>query len=66
MSLPDSIEPGYESEPRPQSNIYTAMLGLSFVALCVTIMMLSLEMKAYKYDFKAQNARSVAVPNAGS
>ena len=60
MSQPDSIEGIYEEKPK--SNVYTAMLGLSFGALCLASAMLALELKDYQYDFKAQNAKAVVAP----
>ena len=40
-------------------DIYTAMLGLSLLAIIVAIIFMLLEMAAYNWDYKAQAARGL-------
>lgn len=57
MSQPDlTNEPGGIYEERPGSNIYTAMLGVAFVALCFASAMLAMELSEYNWDWKANDA----------
>ena len=57
MSQPDlTNEPGGIYEERPRSNIYTAMLGVDFVALCFASTMLAMELSEYNWDWKASDA----------
>lgn len=59
MSQLDSTnEPGGIYEERPRSNIYTAMLGVAFVALCFASTMLAMELSEYNWDWKATDAPS--------
>lgn len=62
MSQLDSTNaPGGIYEEKPRSNIYTAMLAVSLVALAFASAMLAMELK--EYDFETKPA---AVPSAGS
>lgn len=61
MSQPDLINGGLYEE-KPSSTIYTACLGISFLALCIVSWLLSLEMKAYDNDFKGLEAKRMVVP----
>lgn len=57
MSQPDlTNEAGGIYEERPRSNIYTAMLGVAFVALCFASTMLAMELSEYDWDWKASDA----------
>lgn len=60
MSQPDLINGLYEEKPR--SSIYTAMLGIALVSLIIAAYLLYLEMEVYQFDFKAAEAKKVAVP----
>ena len=65
MSLPDSTDvPGGIYEEKPRSNIYTAMLAVSFVALAFASTMLALEWKEYNFDWKAADAPAAPVVTA--
>ena len=60
MSQLDSTnEPGGIYEEKPRSNIYTAMLGVAFVALCFASAMLAMELKEYNWDWKADDAKTL-------
>lgn len=60
MSQLDSTnEPGGIYEEKPRSNIYTAMLGVAFVALCFASIMLAMELKEYNWDWKAEDAKTL-------
>ncbi|MBN8628422.1 MAG: hypothetical protein J0M17_23330, partial [Planctomycetes bacterium] len=59
MSQPDLTSGGIYEE-RPRSNIYTAMLGIAFLALCAASALLAMELQAYDFDAKA--ATKVSVP----
>ena len=60
MSQLDSTnEPGGIYEEKPRSNIYTAMLGVAFVALCFASIMLAMELKEYNWDWKADDAKTL-------
>ena len=62
MSQLDSTnEPGGIYEEKPRSNIYTAMLGVAFVALCFATTMLAMELKEYDWDWKAADAKNLSV-----
>lgn len=62
MSQLDSTNaPGGIYEEKPRSNIYTAMLAVSLVALIFACAMLSMELKEYNFETKP-----TAVPSAGS
>ncbi len=39
---------------KPKANIYTVLLALSFVAVVIACVCLSLEMAAYDWDMKAR------------
>jgi hypothetical protein len=39
---------------KPKANIYTVLLTLSFVAVLIGCLCLSLEMNAYNWEFKAR------------
>jgi hypothetical protein len=54
--LDSTNEPGGIYEERPRSNIYTAMLGVAFVALCFACTMLAMELGEYDWDWKATDA----------
>ena len=57
MSLPDSTNAGGIYEEKPRSNIYTALLGIAFLSLCVAATLLSMELQHYDYDYKAERSR---------
>lgn len=59
MSLPDSTNEGGIYEEKPRSNIYTAMLGVAFVALAFASAMLAMELKEYNWDWKAEDAKTL-------
>lgn len=40
-------------------DVYTALLGLSLLAIIVAIIFMLMEMSAYKWDYKAQGARGI-------
>jgi hypothetical protein len=63
MSQPDLTNPGGIYEERPGSNVYTAMLGVSLVALILASVLLSLELNEYKFDYKGEAARTYSVPS---
>jgi hypothetical protein len=59
MSQPDSLSnPGGIYEERPRSNVYTAMLGVSLVALILASAMLAWELSVYNWDYKGEAAKS--------
>jgi hypothetical protein len=39
---------------KPKANIYTVLLALSFIAVVIACVFLSLEMSAYDWQFKAR------------
>ena len=57
MSQLDSTNAGGIYEEKPGSNIYTAMLGIAFLALCTASAMLAMELSAYDFDTKGETAR---------
>jgi len=60
MSQPDSLgNPGGIYEERPRSNVYTAMLGVSLVALILASAMLGVELSKYKWDYKGDAVKAV-------
>ncbi len=65
MSQLDSTNVGGIYEEKPGSNIYTALLGISFMALCAATALLSMELQDYEFDTKAANAKKVVVPTQG-
>ncbi len=56
MSPQDLTNPGVVVQ-KPKSDIYTAMLFLSFIAICIACLCLWLEMRAYDMDIKATSAQ---------
>ena len=65
MSQLDSTNVGGIYEEKPGSNIYTALLGIAFMALCAATALLSMELQDYEFDTKAANAKKVVVPTQG-
>ncbi|MBA4016892.1 MAG: hypothetical protein C0483_06880 [Pirellula sp.] len=65
MSQLDSTNVGGIYEEKPGSNIYTALLGIAFMALCVASALLAMELQDYEFDTKAVNAKKVVVPTQG-
>jgi hypothetical protein len=61
VSQPSLINDGIYDE-KPRSNIYTAMLGVAFLSLCVATFLLSLEMSYFENDFKAAKPKAIVVP----
>jgi len=57
--LDSTNDPGGIYEEKPRSNIYTAMLAVSFVALCFATAMLAMELSEYNWDYKAADARTL-------
>ncbi len=65
MSQLDSTNVGGIYEEKPGSNIYTALLGIAFMALRAATALLSMELQDYEFDTKAANAKKVVVPTQG-
>ena len=57
MSPLDSNNPAGVVVQKPKSNVYTTMLFLSFIAICIACLCLWLEMRAYNMDIKATEAQ---------
>jgi hypothetical protein len=53
VSPPDSTEKGSFLS---RFNIYTVLLGMAFLALCIACALLALELNRYNWDTKAQKA----------
>jgi hypothetical protein len=64
--LDSTNEPVGIYEERPRSNIYTAMLGVAFVAMAFASAMLAMELKEYQWDWKAEDAPKAPPPVTGS
>lgn len=65
MSQLDSTNVGGIYEEKPGSNIYTALLGISFMALCAASALLAMELQDYEFDTKAATAKKVVIPTQG-
>ncbi|MBS0210658.1 MAG: hypothetical protein JSS27_17080 [Planctomycetes bacterium] len=57
MSIPDSSNQGTPLLKR--FDVYTVLLGLSFLAIIASIALLALEMQRYQWDIKAVNTSNV-------
>lgn len=67
MSLPDSTDPGRGFVvQKPKANVYTALLGISLLAILLAILFLCLEMGRYDWDFKAAGAKAIGFAPAAS
>jgi hypothetical protein len=62
MSQPSSLDsPGGIYEERPRSNVYTAMLGVSLVAMILASALLAMELNVYKFDYKGEQVKSITI-----
>lgn len=67
MSLPDSTDPGRGVVVhKPKADIYTVLLGISFVSIVMAIIFLCMELSRYNWDVKANGARAVGLAPAVS
>ena len=57
MSPLDSTNPQGVVVQKPKSDVYTAMLFLAFIAICIACLCLWLEMRSYNMDIKATEGR---------
>jgi hypothetical protein len=65
MSQPDSLgNPGGIYEEKPRSNVYTAMLGVSLVAMIIASGLLAQELNKYDFDYKGAAVKSVRIREA--
>ncbi|ADB16028.1 hypothetical protein Psta_1351 [Pirellula staleyi DSM 6068] len=51
MSLPSSASPSYQPTEKPETNIFTIMLLLSFVALVTGCVLMHLELQRFGPEY---------------